>query len=372
MELRPGYKKTEVGVIPEDWEVKELGEICFPSKSRINPITSNKNYKCIELEHLSQGSGVLLGTANSKDLLSQKSIFEKGDILFGKLRPYLRKFLFADFDGVCTTEIWVLKTKKDMSNRFLYQLVQSEKIIEAANLSTGTKMPRAEWKTVSETKIPLPTVPEQAAIATALSDADALITSLEKLIDKKRNIKQGAMQKLLQPNEGWEVKKLGDLCLSISSGKSNTQSVNGEYPIYGSTGIIGWKNYADYEGNKILVARVGANAGTVNKVKGQYCVSDNTLIITLIPKIDIDFIFFKLIAFQLGSLVFGSGQPLITSGHLKNIEIVLPKFEEQNRIATILADMDAEISALETKLEKYRKIKQGMMQNLLTGKIRLV
>ncbi len=205
------YKKTEVGIIPSDWEVMELGEICYPSKTRINPITTNQNFKCIELEHLSQGSGMLLGYANSSELLSQKSVFEKGDVLFGKLRPYLRKYLLADFDGVCTTEIWVLKSERNISNQYLYHLVQSEKIIEAANISTGTKMPRAEWKTVAETKIPVPTKAEQTAIATALSDADALISSLEKLVAKKRNIMQGTMQKLLQPQEGWEVKKLGEV-----------------------------------------------------------------------------------------------------------------------------------------------------------------
>ncbi len=74
-------------------------------------------------------------------------MFQKGDVLFGKLRPYLSKFLMAEFDGVCTTEIWVLKTQNETVNKFLYQLVQNEKIVEAANLSTGTKMPRADWKT---------------------------------------------------------------------------------------------------------------------------------------------------------------------------------------------------------------------------------
>lgn len=234
-------------------------------------------------------------------------------------------------------------------------------------------MPRAEWKTVSETKIPIPTKAEQTAIATALSDADALITGLEKLIAKKRNIKQGAMQKLLQPTAGWEVKKLGEICENIGSGKSNTQSKEGKYPTFGSTGIIGWCNTFDYSGHRILVARVGANAGTVNIVNENYCVSDNTIMISLKPKIDLNFIFSFLILFQLNKLVFGSGQPLITGGQLRNIEIPIPKsIEEQTHIATILSDMDVEINALETKLEKYKKVKLGMMQNLLTGRIRLV
>jgi type I restriction enzyme S subunit len=112
-----------------------------------------------------------------------------------------------------------LKSEINVKNKFLYYLVQSDKIIEAANISIGTKMPRAEWKTVSETLIPLPTLPEQTAIATALSDMDALITQTDRLIQKKKAIKQGLMQELLSPKEGWEVRKLGD-AIKVSRGGS--------------------------------------------------------------------------------------------------------------------------------------------------------
>ncbi len=110
----------------------------------------------------------------------------------------------------------------------------------------------------------------------------------------------------------WEVKKLEGIILSIASGKSNTKSQNGDFPIYGSTGIIGWQPYFDYEGEKNLVARVGVNAGTVNKVKGKYCVSDNTLMISYNKISNIDFAFYQLKSLKLNTLVFGSGQPLIT------------------------------------------------------------
>ena len=183
---------------PKDgWEVKTLGEICSPSKGRINPLLSTENYKCIELEHLSQESGRLLGFANSTDLKSQKTIFQKRDVLFGKLRPYLKKYFFAEFDGVCTTEIWVLKAVKGIDSRWLYYLVQSDRIIEAANLSTGTKMPRAEWKTVSGTLIYLPTPKEQTRMAKILSDMDAEIAGLEQKLAKYKLVKQGMMQELL-------------------------------------------------------------------------------------------------------------------------------------------------------------------------------
>jgi type I restriction enzyme S subunit len=180
--IKQGYKQTEIGVIPEDWEVKNLNEICKPSSTRINPLTANEDKKCVELEHLEQATGKLIGFADLKDLKSQKAIFEKNDVLFSKLRPYLRKFLFAEFNGACTTEIWVLKAEKEIESKWLYYLIQSDRIIEAANQSTGTKMPRAEWKTVGNTQISLPPKQEQTAIAAALSDVDALMGELDKLI----------------------------------------------------------------------------------------------------------------------------------------------------------------------------------------------
>lgn len=140
---------------------------------------------------------------------------------------------------------------------------------------------------------------------------DELIRSLDGLIQKKQAIKKGAMQQLLTGKKRlprfdgeWEVKTLGDLAENISSGKSNTKSNVGNYPIYGSTGIIGRSSSFDYRGFKILVARVGANAGTVNQVNGEYNVSDNTLMVNLKPTVNIDFVRYFLVEYDLGSLIF--------------------------------------------------------------------
>ena len=350
------YKLTEVGVIPMDWEVKSIKQVAplqrgfdLPNRNLqmgIYPVVYSNGIVNYHNKFQAKAPGIITGRSGT-----------------------IGKVTFVDVDyWPHNTTLWVTDFKNN-NPKFIFYLFLK---IKLERFSSGSGVPTLNRNDVHEFQIPLPKITEQTAIATALTEADALISGIEKLIAKKRDIKHGAMQKLLSPTEGWSVKKLGDVCISISSGKSNTNSNNGNYPIYGSTGIIGCKNTFDYEGTKILVARVGANAGTVNKVFDKYCVSDNTLMITLKPNIDIDFIFFKLIVFQLNSLVFGSGQPLITGGQLKNIEIGLPKYEEQTRIATILSDMDAEIAVLEKKLEKYRAVKAGMMQNLLTGQIRLV
>ena len=242
--------------------------------------------------------------------------------------------------------------------------------------------------------IVIPPLTEQEAIAEVLSDADALIESLEHLIAKKRQIKQGAMQELLTGKkrlpgfesipgykktevgvipEDWILQGVGSIATTVASGKSRVDSQFGNYPVHGSTGIIGRCTYYDYVGKAILVARVGANAGKLSVVDGEYGVTDNTIIVKTNSLVDMDYFWRQLEAKQLNTMVFGSGQPLITGTQIKSLIIPLPPTKaEQIAIAAILSDMDAEIAALEAKLDKTRQIKQGMMHNLLTGTIRLV
>ena len=216
--IPPGYRKNDIGIIPEDWEVKRLGEICFPSNKRINPKTSEVNYKCIELENITPETGRLIGYSYLRDSKSEKTLFLKGSVLFGKLRPYLRKYFLPNFEGVCSTEVWVLIPKDNIESGYLYYLVQTDRIISSANQSIGTKMPRAEWNIVGSTYVPLPPLSEQRAIARVLSDFDRLIESLDRLIEKKKLIKKGAMQLLLTGKKRlpgfkgeWVRKRLGEV-----------------------------------------------------------------------------------------------------------------------------------------------------------------
>jgi type I restriction enzyme S subunit len=127
----------------EEWEVKKLGEVASNKSGKYNPINATDSIKCIELEHLATETGQLLGYTDGSKSGSIKNVFNEGDVLFGKLRPYLKKYLQAPFDGVCSSEIWVLKGK-NISNAFLYRIVQTNSFIDLANQSSGSKMPRAD------------------------------------------------------------------------------------------------------------------------------------------------------------------------------------------------------------------------------------
>jgi type I restriction enzyme S subunit len=170
--------------------------------------------------------------------------------------------------------------------------------------------------------------------------------------------------------EDWDIVKLGKITSFVGSGKTNTKG-KGEYPLYGSTGLIGSCSKPEYIGEAILVARVGANAGKLNLVNGEYGVSDNTILLKFDNDSVIKYYQYSLIKRNLNSLVFGSGQPLITGSQLKDIVILKPTKKEQTVIATALSDVDALIESLDKLIVKKRNLKQATMQVLLTGKTRL-
>lgn len=395
MELKVGYKNTEVGLIPSDWEVKPLGEIAFVNMGQ-SPLSTYYN---------SQGIGLPLVQGNA-DVENRKTIIrfytsmitkrgKIGDIIMSVRAP-VGEVSKATFEcclgrGVCSISF---------DNEYIYQyLIFFEK--SWAKLSTGSTFDSVNSKQVKELQIPLPpTKAEQTAIATALSDADALISSLSTLIAKKRYIKQGAMQKLLQPKDGWEVKPFKDLCwFQEGPGLRNWQFTTRGIKVINVTnlanGILNLdrtdrhisleefhKMYEHFEieENDIVVASSGNSYGKVAVVrKKDLPLLMNTSVIRFKPLKELDYNFLltylKSNQFknQIDLLITGGAQPNFGPVHLNKISINLPPTkEEQTRIATILLDMENEILALETKLEKYKKVKLGMMQNLLTGKIRLI
>ncbi|MEZ0181910.1 restriction endonuclease subunit S [Flavobacterium oncorhynchi] len=381
------YIQTEVGMIPSDWEIIKLEEnVTLKARIGWQGLTT--------AEYLNSGDYCLVTGTDFVNgfivwdncVFVEKNRFDQDkniqlnveDVLVTK-DGTIGKVAFVDEISKPTTlnsGVFVLRPKSPkIHNRFLYYVLMSFYFDDFLNkITAGSTITHLYQKDFVHFKFALPSLKEQTEIATALSDADNWINSLKQLIAKKRLIKQGAMQELLKPKQGWEIKKLGEIALTISSGTSDTVNDGELFPIQGSTSIIGYKNYYDYSGNNITVARVGANAGFIRKISGKYCVSDNTLIVSLNKQnCELDFIFFSLKNKNLSSLVFGSGQPLITGGQLKELEINIPNsIAEQTRIATILSNMDAEITALEEKLEKAKQVKLGMMQELLTGRIRLM
>lgn len=245
-------------------------------------------------------------------------------------------------------------------------------------------MPSLNQGILGKVVVPLPpTKVEQEVIAEALSDADALIESLDQLIAKKRQIKQGAMQELLTGKrrlpgfEGeWVIKRLGDVA-EISKGQLITEStaIPGDVPVIaGGKKPAYFHNRANRTGKTITISGSGASAGYVAFYESPIFASDCSTIGEG-GNYSVEFIYFVLLLNQevIYKAQTGGAQPHIHPDDLRPLMIHVPiDCSEQAAIATILSDMDAELAALESRLAKARQIKQGMMQELLTGRIRLL
>ncbi|MEK7484670.1 MAG: restriction endonuclease subunit S [Planctomycetota bacterium] len=383
VQTKEGYKQTEVGIIPIDWEVKSLGEVVDVNIDNLSNSTNPEYFfYYISLEDVDNG---ILRNKNElifKDAPSRaRRRIKKNDILISTVRPNLKSHLWLKEDvkdWICSTGFSVVSAKEVVSGFLFYNFFFSiiENQIEA--LTTGSNYPAINSTDVKALKIPFPpTKSEQIAIATVLSDTDALINSLEKLIEKKRNIKQGTMQELLKPKKGWEMKKLRDVCQKITTGKldANAMVENGEYRFYTCAKEYSWIDHYAFDTEALLVSGNGANVGYIHHYNGKFNAYQRTYVLSEFQE-DISYVKLfmdKNLQNRIKTEVNAGNTPYIKMDTLTEMKINFPSTkEEQIRIAQILSDMDAEIVALEQKRDKYKMIKQGMMQELLTGKTRLV
>lgn len=225
----------------------------------------------------------------------------------------------------------------------------------------------------------VPLLPEQRAIAAALADADALIAALEGMIAKKRDLKQAAIQHLLTGKTRlpgfsgeWEVKRLGEV-LSVRHGKSqkDVETTGGRYPIFATGGEIGRSDVFLYDKPSVLIGR----KGTIDEpryVDTPFWTIDTLFYTEIFARAVPLFIYYKFLTIDWRSYNEASGVPSLSSKTIEKIEIGCPEPSEQTAIAEVLSDMDADLAVLEAQAAKARAVKQGMMQELLTGRVRLV
>lgn len=415
-------KQTEIDgvadtLIPDDWEVKRLGELFEMraggdvNKQHFSYYKSDK-YKYKIFSNGLENEGVYGFTDLPRYKGDSITITGRGTVGVSMYRK-------DDFDAVIRLLVLESRNKNQTNNFFISELINE--VVKFPNESTG--VPQLTVPQIKDVLIPLPPLPEQQRIAKALSDVDALISTTEKLIQKKMNIKQGAMQNLLTGKkrlpgftkssnykqteiglipEDWEVKNINKECtIKARIGWQGLKSIeyldSGDYILVTGTdfdsGFINWnscsyvtkwrfdqdKNIQIKQGD-ILITKDGTigKVAFLNEIPMQGTLNSGVFVIRPKNSDKIDSVFLSLI---FKSIWFDSFLEQITSGstivHLYQKDFVkfnfpLPSKEEQNAIANVLSSMDKEIETLNTKLEKYRNLKTAMMQQLLTGKIRLV
>lgn len=369
------YKQTDIGLIPEDWEIKRLFEIADfrNGKAHEQFIVEDGNYKVVNSKFISTDGVVYKQSKVSIEPLHEGEIaMVMSDIPNGKA---LAKCFLVDKANSYTLNQRICAIRaNEVNSNFLFRVLNRNKYY--LDFDSGSGQTNLRKQDVLNCPLPIPKAyTEQTAIAEALSDADAMIASLEKLIEKKKKIKQGAMQELLRPKEGWVKRKLGEVA-TIYQPQTISQeqfSIDG-YLVYGANGIVGRYSKYNHKEWQVTITCRGSTCGTVNKTENECWITGNAMVINVEgnPNIYKPFLFYLLLKQDFSTCITGSGQPQIVRSPLFEFPVLLPDVVEQKYIAFLLNDMDTVIKNIEIKLHKYYSIKQGMMQNLLTGKIRLV
>ena len=417
-----GYKMSEVGVIPEEWEVKSLENIGLFKKGKNIPkkdLTS-EGVPCVLYGEIYTEYNFTSNKLNSfipHAIAQQSTSINKGDILFagsGETAEEIGKcFTYLGNEKACAGgDINIFSPLNDDSTFLGYLLNSAQVNKQKSNLGQGSSVVHIYSSSLKTILIPLPPLLEQQGIASALSDVDLLITALEQLITKKRNIKQGAMQQLLTgekrlPGFGgeWEMNTLGEVLDTITDYTANGsfESLKTNVRYYETRNYAALvrttdlgkvtfvpERFTDKHGYKYLkkTALFGgeliiANVGSLGKVfrvpyfNMPMTLAPNTYLLVCSKYIYEEYIyqwmrtneFYQKLMGIIGSTTLQA----INKDNLRNINILLPnEKQEQTAIAQIFSDMDTEIESLEQKRNKYKAIKQGMMQELLTGKTRLV
>lgn len=357
-----------------DWEQRKFDNVV----KRINDKDDNPELPHIEFENIISGNGTL--NKNIKDLNSKKigTKFQKEDILFGKLRPYLKNWYFAKENGIAVGDFWVLRAKK--ISVFVYYLIQTEKFYSIANLSSGSKMPRSDWNLVSNSRFNFPeNTIESIKIGNLILQLDKLITLQQRKLDLLKQLKKGLLQKMFADkgskrpilrfegfNNEWECKKLGDIARMYQP-KTITSSklASTGYPVFGANGYIGFYSEANHMDDQVTISARGEGTGTPSYVKGPVWITSNSMVINVDNSgIDKAFLFNNLSAHSLKKYVTGGAQPQLTREVLKGISIMLSGQNEQTKIGDLSKRLIKIISVQQNKLSKLKDVKKALLQQM--------
>ncbi|MDX6447106.1 MAG: type restriction enzyme subunit [Blastocatellia bacterium] len=396
MELKPGYKQTELGTIPEDWETPTILELArqiidfrgrTPRKLGMEwgggdiPALSAGNVK---MGYIDLSEQCYFGSEALYKRWMTKGDIAKDDIVFTTEAPLGNVALVPDNRKYILSQrtILIQVDSREASSRFFFQQMMSARFQKLlADHSSGSTAKGIQRKKFERLKLARPSEPEQRAIAEALSDADALLRGLDRLIAKKRDLKQAAMQQLLSGRTrlpefhgSWEVKRIDKLA-SFQRGFDlpTSKLQKGHHPVVYSNGVQNHHATFMVRGPGVVTGRSGT-IGKVHFVEQDFWPHNTTLWVTDFKGNDRRFVYYFLTRIGLERFGTGSGVPTLNRNDVHEFLVRVPPSSsaEQSTIAEVLSDMDAELAALEQRREKTRALKQAMMQELLTGRTRLI
>lgn len=353
----------------------------------------------VEFEDLISGMGRLNKDVTKPGDTRSGIHFVAGDVLYGKLRPYLNNWLHATFEGLALGDFWVFRTKEMLESSFLYALIQAPKYQQSANLSSGTKMPRSDWKTVSTTEFLVPEKQEQQKIGELFNNLDNLIAANQRKLDLLKEQKKGYLQKMFPKNgakvpelrfagfaDDWEERKLGELSNIVGGGTpstSNPEYWDGDIDWY-APAEIGEQSYVSKSKKTITELGLKKSSARILPVGTVLFTSragiGNTAILakeattnqgfqSIVPdqnKLDSYFIFSRTNELKRYGEVTGAGSTFVeVSGkQMLKMSIMVPELSEQQKIGSFFKQLDDTIALHQRKLDLLKEQKKGFLQEM--------
>ena len=376
----------------EGWIRVELEKVCSKVGSNYQPKESS-NLPYVGLEHIESKKSMLTNHGFESEIKSSKTRFKKGQILYGKLRPYLDKAVIAPFDGICSTDILVFDSNTESMNEFLIHLIHSNGFIDHAKATTnGVQHPRTSWNSLKQFNFLLPSLPEQRKIAHVLSTVQKAIEQQDKLIHTTTELKKALMQKLFtegtrgEPQKeteiglvpvSWEVVELGKT-VDIKTGKLNSNAADeyGIYPFFTcSQETFAINNYS-FDQEAILLSGNNARAiYSVKHYKGKFNAYQRTYVLTILNEVEYDYTFLKYVLTRqleyLRSISIGSQTRYLTLGMLTTLQIQKSDIDEQRKISKSILVFENKIKIIEKKKQTLTDLFKTLLHELMTGQRRV-
>ncbi len=391
MEVTHGHKKTELGVLPAGWDFRRLGEIAvIRDGTHQTPKYVQSGIPFFSVEHVTSGdfNNTKFITKEEHKLLTRSCKIEMGDILMTRIGSIGDcKLIDWEVEASFYVSLALLKIDKRFNAAYITHFSKSnffQKEVEMNSLQSA--IPRKiNLGSISKVRVLFPPIEEQNAIATALSDVDALLTSLDRLIAKKRDLKQAAMQQLLSGQTRlpgfsgeWKEKRLGDIANIKTGSRNNEDKVSdGMYPFFVRSANVESINTYSYECEAILVPGEGQIGSIFHYINGRFDVHQRVYAITqFIENFSGKFIYLYMSQHFGAWAMQNTVKATVDSLRLPTFQTfslqLPPTLEEQNAIAEALTAFNSELDSLDELRNKTAALKQGMMQELLTGRTRLV
>lgn len=389
-EVPEGYKETKLGIIPSEWKIEKLNRICEINKDSLSSKTDpNFEFKYYDLSNVNNGiishpkKTITFENAPSR----AKRVFTKNNILMSTVRPYLKGFAFINFqvnNCIASTGFAVIQSEKGLID-YIYQYLFSKKMEnQMKRLTVGSNYPALNSKDVNRLKFLIPKKKnETTIIANILQTWDKAIELKEKLLEKKKEIKKGLMQRLLTGKirlkgfkEDWKEVKLGNVT-DVSTGNKDTKDKNdnGKYPFFVRSATIERIDSYSYDGEAILIPGDGKVGEIYHYINGKFDYHQRVYKISdFSNKCLGKFIYSYLNYFFIREAIKFTAKATVDSLRmymLRDMKIKLPCLEEQKETTDILLKADKSIELLEKEIELLREQKKGLMQLLLTGKVRV-